>query len=113
VDLEFLSLPSPLANYRIRPSQLAAEKLTATSTAQQLAAHNETLSAFGQDLSGSPVNYLFRSERRKLVMLGNHIFEPGDPLTPTVNLHDIQPNALILKLNPSASNPSPATQRID
>jgi hypothetical protein len=115
-DLAFLSLPSPLANYRTRPSKRTTEKLTAVSTEQQqqqLAAASDSLSTTAQDLANSPVNYLFRSERRQLIMLGDQIFEPGAQLTPTVALHDIQPNTLILKINSTATNSSPATRSTD
>lgn len=106
VDLKFLSLANPLAGREPAAGAHSPEHFTSTSATINTSsgvrnvgtpqAAVDSLQHVARDLSGSQVNYVFKSSRRKAIMLGDQMFEQGAQIGETVRLHDIQDNALVL-----------------
>lgn len=102
VDLDFMSQTSPFAGtLNRRGTSMAASQETASFEAET----SDDLAAVAQDLSAQPIDYLFQSKNRKVVMLGGQVFETGEKLTEDLTLQDIQDHALIITrlANPPAS----------
>lgn len=102
VNLQLLASSNPFTS-------LAAE--TADSSAQHFVSANaqpiaediddvDHLADVASELERRPVNFVFRSTKQNVIMLGDEILEKGTHLSPTVQLHDIGDHALLLRLHP-------------
>ena len=58
------------------------------------------LADVASELERRPVNFVFRSTKQNVIMLGDEILAKGTHLSPAVQLHDIGDHALLLKLRP-------------
>lgn len=114
VMLEFLAQPNPLANYLHTPSsgELRNAITTAVNVDPSITNIDPALN-LARDLSENQVKYVFRSDRRQLVMLGQQILEKGQELANGVQLTDIQDHALILSNRQPMNSPTPPNNLID
>ncbi len=60
----------------------------------------DPLADMAGELERRPVNFVFRSSKQSVVMLGDEILKEGDQLSPAVHVHDIGDHSLLLKLQP-------------
>jgi hypothetical protein len=109
VDVGRLTSASPFANYRLA-EELDAMALNTESTTDETRLSAEarqlTLSEMqqvAQRLSQQPVNYMFRSSRRNLIMLGDQVLEEGTRVSDGVEVRDIQRGRVVLT---TTSDPS-------
>ncbi len=99
VDLQFLSQSSPFANYlQHRKDEVATGQMVCSKLADSQPPAADQLASMGRELSQQTVDYVFRSNARKIVRLGEKVFEQGEYLSDSVQLHEIQQRVLILKL---------------
>lgn len=114
VTLDFLDQPNPLANYMHAPS--SGQRQSSTSTSVNVDPSITTIDPVlnvARDLHDNQVKYVFRSDHRQLVMLGQQIYEKGQELTDGVQLTDIQDDALILSNSKPTNSPSQSNNSID
>ncbi len=103
--LEFLNQSNPLANYRLAPSAANTQSYDNGPPEANPVSAGDPLQNMVRDLTGNQVKYVFRSNQRKLVMLGEQIFEKGEQLSDNVQLQDIEDHALILTRSRATSLP--------
>lgn len=98
-DLDVLTGSNPFINYNYSPTPNPAPQLVSTSAESATAPSNTHATDLIRSLSETPVNYVFQSSQRKLVMLGDRIYEKGEQIDDSVQLIDIQGRSLILTVN--------------
>lgn len=116
-ELDFLGSPNPFFSQVEKPPQehlVSAPPVPAqdsslddtddeTDTASDPVA--ESLVALTESLSRKPVNYIFESKRRKMVMLGEQLLEQGAPISESLHLHEIRDGALLVQARDLPATP--------
>ncbi len=108
VDLAFMSLANPFAS---PPNHLSDSATEQHEFKRSPPPNEDELNTVAREVATQPIDYVFQSKKRKLVMLGGQVFEQGAQLSEEVTLHDIQNHALILTRNQDAQ--ASETSRID
>lgn len=113
VTLEFLDKASPLANYMLTPNAALNQNATNEPMEVSPSATSDPFLNLSRELSNNQVKYVFRSDQRQVVMLGQQIFEKGEQLSDGIQLTEIQDDALILTHNKPTSSPNKENNLID
>lgn len=98
-SLRFLGTPNPFKSLVPEPAQPADQRLVATKV-QPTIQDVDQLADVASELQRRPVNFVFRSAKQNVIMLGDAVLEKGTHLSPAVQLHEIQDHAVLLKLHP-------------
>lgn len=106
-DLEFLVHSNPFASYRVDASAAATSNASDPERKVVDTASPSFSEEIKQLIANKPVQYVFRSENRKLVMLGGELLEEGDSVSSRGRIDDIQPGHLVLIRDPSRHNKNP------
>lgn len=113
VSLEFLDQANPLANYMLRPNVVMAQNATNEPIEVAPSATTDPVLNLTRELSNNQVKYVFRSDQRQVVMLGQQIFEKGEQLSEGIQLTEIQDDALILTHSQLTPSPKEENNLID
>lgn len=98
-SLEFLTTSNPFESLISEPAHPTDQRFVATN-APALIKDVDHLANVASELEQRPVNFVFRSSKQNVIMLGDEVLEKGTHLSPAVQLHDIGDNTLLLKLYP-------------
>ena len=100
VNLEFATaddgLSTPFARIGLTQSHSTNQPLVDIGTEVVSAAPNSLLSDVARELARQPVKYVFKSAGSKFVMLGEQVYEEGQSITPSVQLHGIDDDTLVI-----------------
>lgn len=98
-DLDFLNSSNPFKSLVSGTADPTNPRFVSAG-AQPVSDHVDQLANIASDLEQRPVNFVFRSSKQNVIMLGDEVLEKGSHLSPSVQLHDIGDHALLLKLHP-------------
>ena len=100
LSLEFAaagkSQPNPFARMGIAKPHSADQPLVDCDTEVVSSEPENLLSEVARELARQPVKYVFKSAGSKFVMLGEQVYKEGQSLAPSVQLHGIDDDALII-----------------
>ena len=113
VTLEFLDQANPLANYMLLPNAVLAQNATNEPLEVAPSTTTDPVLDLTRELSNNQVKYVFRSDQRQVVMLGQQIFEKGEQLSDRIQLTEIQDDALILTHSQPTRSPKEENSLID
>lgn len=98
-SLEFLATSNPFQSLVSQSAESTDHRFVATN-APALIKDVDHLANVASELERRPVNFIFRSSKQNVIMLGDEVLEKGTHLSPAVQLQDIDDHTLLLKLHP-------------
>lgn len=98
-DLDFLNSSNPFKSFGSEAAGPTSSRFV-SANAQHVGDTVDQLANIASDLEQRPVNFVFRSSKQNVIMLGDEVLEKGSQLSPAVQLQDIGDHALLLKLHP-------------
>lgn len=108
VEIQTLMHTNPFADYRV--TARASSSVAADHQPDESGSPSH-LSLLAQELAQQDVRYRFHSNQRKVVMLGEHLFEEGAHIGNAVRVHDIQAEMLVLSLESAGESATPPAGR--
>ena len=96
--VDFLSGPNPFASYRV--FEQIEEPALANEDEEQsplVEIEEPLIEQVGRQLANLPVRYMFKSQGRWVMMLGDRLIKEGDEVAESIRLHKIEQGRLILK----------------
>ena len=97
--LDFLTTSNPFESLEVQAAEPTDQRFV-SATAEPVFDEVDQLANVASDLERRPVNFVFRSNKQNVIMLGDEVLEKGSHLSPAVQLHDIGDQTLLLKLRP-------------
>lgn len=98
-SLQFLGTSNPFESLNSQPVETVDQRFVTTNAAASIK-DVDHMANVASELERLPVNFVFRSSKQNVIMLGDEVLEKGAHLSPAVQLHDIGDNTLLLKLHP-------------
>ncbi|MCA9191151.1 MAG: hypothetical protein KDB03_05305 [Planctomycetales bacterium] len=105
-NLDFISRVNPLISYRTKPELPVLEPVKEVPPVS-VAPNSEVVQ---QNLTQRPVRYVFRSARQSHVMLGEQLLTRGSQLQTGIEVAEIEPDRLMVKVQNQALFYSPEQQ---
>lgn len=98
-NLQFLTSSNPFRSIAVETADRAGQRFL-TAKVQPSIDDVDYLATLASELERRQVNFVFRSNKQNIIMLGDEILEEGTHLSPTVQLDEIDEHALLLRLHP-------------